>query len=151
MCDADTHLYAQAQPRLDRQPQGKPFPITFSFSSQRHQSQGGGGIWAPHGVAAPISGDCAPPDPSAPTTWPQPTSVPCKITPQAQLPAHAGPVSTKIRRQSPKFLRWERKSSIMVSFAFLLVTLNQKGFKRTENKFQLIKSHKAVDFEEVWF
>lgn len=38
-----------------------------------------------------------------------------------------------------------------LSFAFLMVTLNRKGFKHTENKFQLIKSRKAVDFEAVWF
>lgn len=52
---------------------------------------------------------------------------------------------------SPQIPEVGKKPSTVVSFAFLMVTLNQKGFKHTENKFQLIKSRKAADFEEVWF
>jgi len=102
-------------------------------------------------MAAPAPRDCAPPDPTAPTAWTLPASAPCKITLRAQLPAHAGPITAKSGGKSPDF-QDKKENHIQRSYLlFLMATLNHKGFKHTENKFELIKSCKAMDFEEVWF
>lgn len=73
----------------------------FSFSSQRHQSQGGEGIWASPGWQRPFLGIMLlltpllqPPGHSRPL-------YPAKITPQAQLPVRAGPISSKSGGKPP--------------------------------------------------
>lgn len=150
MWDAGTHTYIYIYICANATRAGRITPaqaISYNFSPQPPKV-GEPGCWWELGTLQDSStrswGPCF--------SWPCCSHGPAAAnlhTLQNHTWAHVGPISTKSACKSPNS---QKQNHIQGSYLlFLMATLNHKGFKYAENKFQLIKSHKAVGFEEVWF